>query len=112
MGEERVVLSDSVRRAVAAIVDEIAAGHDVSVSRTDPFLTTGEVAQLLHVSRPTVVRLCEDWLLEFEQPGKHRRIRLESVQRFQDRAAERGAIALAQFALTDAGEDDMVVATR
>lgn len=112
VGGEAVVMSDPLRRAVITIVEELAAGHDVAVSRVDPYLTTGQVAQLLHVSRPTVVKLCDEGLIECEQPGKHRRIPLRSVQRFLDVAAERRAAALADFALTDTGDDDEVVATR
>lgn len=112
VGSESVAMSDPLRRAVATIIEELAAGHGVAVSRVGPYLTTGQAAQLLQVSRPTVVKLCEDGLLEFEQPGRHRRIRLESVQRFVDRAAKRRASGLAEFAATDTGDDDEVVTTR
>lgn len=105
-------MSDPLRRAVILVVDELAAGHDVSVRRVDPFLTTGQAAELLHVSRPTVVKLCREGLLEFEQPGTHRRISLASVQQYIEKAATRSAAGLSEFALTGTGEDDRVVTTR
>ncbi len=112
VGSETVVMSDPLRRAVIMVVDELASGHDVSVRRSDSFLTTGQAAELLHVSRPTVVKLCHDGLLEFEQPGTHRRISLASVQEYIDGAAARRAAGLSEFALMGTGDDDQVVTTR
>lgn len=111
-GDETVAIGDHLRQALSSIVEELAAGHDVTVSRVDPYLTTGQAAELLHVSRPTVVKLCDEGLLEYEQPGTHRRIRLQSVRAFIDSATQRRAAALAEFAMTESGEDDEVVATR
>ena len=112
VGSETVVMSDPLRRAVIMVVDELASGHDVSVRRLDPFLTTGQAAEVLHVSRPTVVKLCRDGLLEFEQPGTHRRISLASLQRYIEGAAARRAAGLSEFAQTGTGDDDRVVTTR
>lgn len=112
VGSEQVVMSEPLRKAVLKVVDELAAGHDVAVRRVDPFLTTGQAAELLHVSRPTVVKLCQDGFLEFEQPGTHRRISLASVRQFIDASDARRAAALAEFAQTDTGDDDQVVSTR
>lgn len=112
VGSEQVVMSEPLRKAVLKVVDELAAGHDVAVRRVDPFLTTGQAAELLHVSRPTVVKLCQDGFLEFEQPGTHRRISLGSVRQFIDASDARRAAALAEFAQTDTGDDDQVVSTR
>lgn len=112
VGSETVIMSEALRRAVINVVDELAAGHEVAIQRLDPFLTTGRAAQLLHVSRPTVVKMCHDGVLEFEQPGTHRRISLASVQRFIETSASRRAVGLAEFAQTETSDDDHVVSTR
>ncbi len=112
VGSETVVMSESLRHAVIKVIDELAAGHDVAIHRVDPFLTTGQAAELLHVSRPTVVKLCHDGVLEFEQPGTHRRISLVSVQRFIEASDSRRAAGLAEFAQTEIGDDGQVVSTR
>ncbi len=103
---------EPLRSAVIQVVDELASGHEVSVRRVDAFLTTGQAAELLHVSRPTVVKLCHDGALEFEKPGTHRRISLESVQQFIEASAARRAAGLAEFARTGTRDDDQVVTTR
>lgn len=58
VGSEKVVTSEPLRQAVLKLVNELAAGHDVAIQRVDPFLMTGRAAEMLHVSRPTVVKLC------------------------------------------------------
>lgn len=45
-------------------------------------LSTGEVAQILGVSRQHVVDLCERGALRYTRPGKHRRIARAEVDRF------------------------------
>jgi len=112
VGSETVVISEPLRSAVIQVVDELASGHEVSVRRVDAFLTTGQAPELLHVSRPTVVKLCHDGALEFEKPGTHRRISLESVQQFIEASAARRAAGLAEFARTGTRDDDQVVTTR
>lgn len=48
---------------------------------TKDWLTTGETAKMLGVSRQHVVDLCIRGELTFSQPGTHRRIRSSEVQR-------------------------------
>ncbi len=112
VGSESLEVSEPLRRAILTVIDELAGGHDVAVTRIAPFVTTGQAAELLHVSRPTVVKMCDDGLLEFAQPGSHRRISLVSIQRFIDSATVRRATGLAEFARTATGGNDQVVTTR
>nr|WP_280514213.1 helix-turn-helix domain-containing protein [Corynebacterium diphtheriae] len=48
-------------------------------------VTTQQAAELLGVSRPTVVKLIEDGKLEATKVTRHRRIKLEDVLRYQER---------------------------
>jgi len=112
VGSKTVVMDESLRRAVIKVIDELGAGHEVAIHRVDEFLTTGQAAELLHVSRPTVVKMCHDGVLEFEQPGAHRRISRVSVERFMDASESRRAAGLAEFAQTGTADDDQIVFTR
>jgi excisionase family DNA binding protein len=55
------------------------------------YLTTGEAATLLGVSKPTVVRAIERGMLRpaLVTPGRHRRFRRDDVLAFRARILER-----------------------
>jgi excisionase family DNA binding protein len=48
-------------------------------------------------SRPTLVRLLESGEIPFDQPGRHRRVRLADVLAYQERAARHRAAGLDQM---------------
>lgn len=72
-------------------------------------LTTGEAADLLGVSRPTLVRLLEAGEIPFDKPGRHRRIRLGDLLAHQQRARRARAAGLDEMvrAAEDAGVYDL-----
>lgn len=74
---------DPVDDAVAEISEALRRGHAVTVCTHEASLTTQEAADVLGVSRPTVVRLLEHGHIPYEQPGSHRRVRLADVLEFQ-----------------------------
>ncbi|MGH3549318.1 MAG: helix-turn-helix domain-containing protein [Pseudonocardiaceae bacterium] len=57
-------------------------------------LTTGQAADILGVSRPTLVRLLEAREIPFDKPGRHRRIRLGDLLAYQQRARRARAAGL------------------
>ncbi|WP_369056113.1 helix-turn-helix domain-containing protein [Kineococcus terrestris] len=65
--------------ALRAAVTALQHGEAVTITPHDALLTTQEAADVLGVSRPTLVRLLESGALPFTQPGRHRRVRLEDV---------------------------------
>lgn len=80
------VLRDVVRAMSQGLAITVAPQHTV--------LTTGEAAQVLGMSRPTLVRLLEAGEIPFEQPSRHRRIRLRDVLAYQERARRARAAGL------------------
>lgn len=46
-------------------------------------LTTQEAADLLGITRPTLVRLLEAGKIPYTSPGRHRRVELSDVLEFQ-----------------------------
>jgi excisionase family DNA binding protein len=89
---ERLVLPPEVFEVLRDVVEAMAQGQAVTIAPVHQRLTTQEAADLLGVSRPTVVKLLESGQIPFEQPGRHRRVRLADVLAYRERAsAERRA---------------------
>lgn len=89
---ERLVLPPEVFEVLRDVVEAMAHGQAVTISPVHQRLTTQEAADLLGVSRPTLVKLLELGEIPFEQPGRHRRVRLADVLAYRERAsAERRA---------------------
>lgn len=72
------------------MLEAVAAGETATVIRTPRELTTQQAAEVLNVSRPTVVRLIDQRELPARKVGSHRRIPLRELLAFRDRmVAER-----------------------
>ncbi len=102
-GGERVLLPAEVAQVLALVVAAMARGQAVTVSPHNQTLTTQEAADLLGVSRPTVVRILDQGLIPYRQPGRHRRILLRDVLTYIEEQAHQRRAALDK--LIEIGED-------
>jgi excisionase family DNA binding protein len=71
-----IELPDELYEVLSDVVAALSQGLAITVAPQHTVLTTGQAADLLGVSRPTLVRLLEAGEIPFDQPGRHRRIRL------------------------------------
>ena len=84
-GGRRLDVPVPVFEALVQVATAMAHGQAVTVMPHSMLLTTQEAADLLGISRPTVVRLLEAGEMPFEQRGRHRRIRLPDLLAYQQR---------------------------
>ena len=93
----RLELPGEVFEVLREVVAALAQGLAITVAPHQTVLSTSEAAQLLGVSRPTLVRLQESGEIPFDKPGRHRRVRLADLLAYQERSRRRRAAVLDQM---------------
>ncbi|HTX01404.1 MAG TPA: helix-turn-helix domain-containing protein [Acidimicrobiales bacterium] len=92
-----------IRHVVAAMSKGLA----VTVAPQTMALSTQQAADLLGVSRPTLVRHLESGDIPFERVGSHRRLRLTDVLAYRERRRENQYAFLAETSVAIDDEDDL-----
>lgn len=102
---DRVELPEVLRKIVQMMQDGLA----VTIAPVTPTLTTQQAAELLGVSRPTVVRLLDEGRFPYEKVGSHRRIQLRDLLAYRDerRAAQYAALEATAVDVDDDLEDTL-----
>lgn len=100
----RLELPTELFEVLREVVQAMAYGLAVTVAPHNTVLATSEAAQMLGVSRPTLVRLLDAGEIPYEQPARHRRVRLADVLAYQARARRARAANLDE--MVRVSEDD------
>src|SRR5260370_6160565 len=116
---ERARLPEEVYRVLMRVVAAMHDGTAINVIPQARRLTTQEAADILGVSRRTLVKLLEQGKIPYEQPGRHRRILLSDLLNYrQQRRAERRATLdrltedASEAGLYEDSHDDYVAAVK
>lgn len=76
-------LSDQMTKAFIKIVSEISKGESVAIEALETQMTTQEAADYLGYSRPTLIKLLDEYDVEVNKVGRHRRISFSEVKKLQ-----------------------------
>jgi excisionase family DNA binding protein len=108
---DQVEIPEEIHRALHQVVDALAHGLAVTVAPQSMTLTTQQAADLLGVSRPTVVKILHDGGIPFERVGTHRRLLLHDVLAYRQRrrAAQYAALEATSIDLADEDNLDTVL---
>lgn len=95
--DDRVELTTQVNDLLKQIVQALADGRSVDVLAHDQEISTQQAADILGLSRPTVVRLIDEGELPATVPGAvRRRLRLRDVLAYRDELYERRSAFIAE----------------
>lgn len=98
---DRVELPAEVYGALKQVVEALKDGLAVTVAFHPRMLTTQQAADLLGISRPTLVKLLEKHEMPYEQVGTHRKVKVSDVLAYRERRRA------AQYAALDATAVDI-----
>jgi len=99
---EPITLTPAIAQTFLEVLRLIASGNGFMMIPVSAELTTQQAADLLNVSRPFLVKLLEEDLIDFHRVGRHRRIKAEDLFAYKARRDEERATALAEMAELDA----------
>jgi excisionase family DNA binding protein len=85
---EEILLPESAFHALRFVVEGMSRGLSVHLVPQGKELTTKQAAELLHVSRPFLVRNLLGKEIPFEKVGTHRRVRFTDVMAYRERRAK------------------------
>jgi len=94
---QEVPLPEPIVDVLAQVAEAMRAGLAVTIAPQHLALSTQEAADLLGISRMTVVRLLESGQIPFDRPGRHRRIRLTDLLEYRQRQRRHAEQALADM---------------
>src|SRR5660397_134231 len=82
---DQVELPEPVYRVLVRAVEALSQGKGITIAPQEPQLTSQQAADLLGVSRPTVIRLIDSGDLHAERIDSRRRLALGEVLAYRER---------------------------
>jgi excisionase family DNA binding protein len=95
--EETLKLPASAVKLLLRILEEMARGNAVTLVPLHAELTTQEAADMLNISRPTLIQLLKEEKIKFRRIGTHRRIPFESLMDYKRKARAERQAAIDEF---------------
>jgi excisionase family DNA binding protein len=95
--EETLKLPVPAVRLLLRILEEMARGNAVTLIPLHAELTTQEAADMLNISRPTLIQFLDEKKIKFRRIGTHRRIPFEAVMEYKRKMRAERQKAIDEF---------------
>jgi excisionase family DNA binding protein len=105
-----VEIPEALYGVLRDVVEALSQGLAISIAPQITMLTTQEAADLLNISRPTLIRLLSEGEIPYTMRGHHRRVLLRDILGYQERTRAERPHTLDQMAV-DAEVDGLYEAT-
>lgn len=86
--DEFITTTKKAMAILSTIIENMAEGKSISIVSSKSELSTQQVAEILNVSRPHVVKLLETTKIPFRKVGSHRRVLLKDVIEYKRQLAK------------------------
>ena len=96
-----IALHRSLSELLMELLRVVGAGDAVTLVPVHQQLTTQQAADILNVSRPYLIKLLDEGVMDHHKVGRHRRIRAHDVFAYKQKMAAERAEALSELAAAD-----------
>lgn len=100
-GVHAVNMPVSALRLLVDVLTELGEGNSVRLVPVHAELTTQEAADLLNVSRPTLVRLLDEGAIPFHRTGNRRKVKFADLRVYQQELEHDRLISLSELSDLD-----------
>ncbi len=100
------VLDEHAADVLRSVLEALQRGASVEISEATEFISTQAAADMLGISRPSLVKMLDAGVIASQRPGSHRRVRRADVEAFIDARAPRRATAMEELHASHTPQDD------
>lgn len=98
---EIVKLPAAAVRLLVRILEEMARGNTVALTPVRAELTTQQAADMLNISRPSLIQLLDEGKIGYRRVGTHRRVRFDALMKYKRQADAARRATLTELAAYD-----------
>ncbi|MHA6963670.1 helix-turn-helix domain-containing protein [Zobellella denitrificans] len=97
----RVKIPVSALRLLVDVLTELGEGNSVKLVPIHAELTSQEAADLLNVSRPTLIRLLDEGAIPFHRTGNRRKVKFADLRAYQLQLEQKRLASLSELSELD-----------